>query len=245
MFMSRKVLMINGSFRKARTYNLLVQIVQILKNHDIESEIINLFDYDIKHCKGCDDICIKHDACIVKDDMSALMQKIMEADGLVLSSPVYINGVTSQFKAFADRTNQWFHKPAPAGKPVLLVTTTAATGVKETIHFLEHFSTGFGARKGGSITRTNKTINTPAGEKELARFISLLEKDRKNYSPGMNEIVIFNVQKVLALKSTGKDRQFWEEKNWIPLRYYYDCKMNPAKKAFSKMMFGILTGALK
>ena len=243
--MGKNVLLFNGSFRKGRTHNLLVQIGQILKNRGIESEIINLFDYAIKDCTGCDDICIRHGACHIKDDMPALMQKILDCGGLVLSSPVYLRGVTSKFKAFADRTNQWFHKPEPAGKPVLLVTTTAATGIKETIHFLEQFTTGFGARKGGFIARTDKTIGKPVQEKELERFISLLEKDKKDYRPSMNEIVIFNVQKVLALKSKGNDRQFWEEKKWIPMRYYYDCKMNFAKKGFSRMIFRILTRALK
>ena len=243
--MAKKVLMINGSFRKKNTYGLLVQIEELLKKHDIESEIINLFDYEIKDCTGCDDICIKQGHCHIKDGMPGIMQKILDSDGLVLSSPVYLGGVTSKCKAFADRTNAWFHKPEPVGKPVLFVVTTAITGIKETVHFFDQLITGFGARKGGAVTRTIKDFDKPVEEKELARFLSLLQKDKSDYRPAMNEIVIFQVQNVLARKSNGDDKRFWEEKNWNSRSYYYDCKMGPVKKAFSKMMFKILSGTIK
>ena len=243
--MSKKVLMINGSFRKKNTYNILVQIGQILKKHDIESEILNLFDYEIKDCTGCDEVCIGHGACHIKDGMNEIMRKIMECDGLVLSSPVYLFGVSSKFKTFADRLNVWFHKPEPAGKPVLFAATTTVTGLKETIHFFDQFATGFGARKGGSITRVHKTLNVPVAEKEVSGFLSLLQKDKKYYRPSMNEIVIFEVLKVLALKSNGADRKFWEEKKWLDKLYYYDCRMGILKKLFSRMMFKILSNAMK
>ena len=243
--MSKKVIMINGSFRKKNTYNLLVQIGELLKPHDIETEIINLFDYTIKDCVGCDDTCIRQGNCHVQDDMPVIMQKILDSDGMVLGSPVYLGGVTSKFKAFADRTNAWFHKPEPIGKPVLFAATTVVSGIKETIHYLDQLATGFGARKGGSITRTKGTFNIPVAEKEVSRFLSLLHKDKKYYQPAMNEIVIFEVQKVLALKSDGDDKKYWEGKGWFKKGYYYDCRMGLAKKVFSKMMFNILSGAIK
>jgi len=243
--MGKKVVMINGSFRKKNTYNLLVQIGQILKNNDIETEILNLFDYEIKDCTGCDDSCIGKGHCNVKDDVPKIMQKILESDGVVFSSPVYRSGVTSKFKAFADRTNAWFHKPETAGKPVLLVTTTAISGTKETIHFLDQLTTGFGVRKGGSISRAISTFGVPVKEKELSKFLSLLQKDKKRYRPSMNEIVIFNVQRALASKSKGDDNRYWKEKDWLNSRYYYGCRMGPAKNIFSAMMFRILSKAIK
>jgi multimeric flavodoxin WrbA len=243
--MGKKVLMINGSFRKKNTYGLLVQIGQILKGHDIETEIINLFDYEIKDCTGCDDVCIRQKGCHIKDGVPVIMQKIIDSDGLVLSSPVYLGGATSKFKAFADRTNEWFHKPEPVGKPVLFVATTAVSGIKDVLRYFDQFAVGFGGRKGGSISRTNKNFNLPVKESELAGFLSLLQNDKKYYRPSMNEVVIFEVQKVLAIKSGGEDKKFWEEKNWNGKSYYYDCKMGPGKKLFSKMMFRILSKAIK
>lgn len=239
------VIMLNGSFRKQNSYGLLVQISQILRGHGVDSEIINLFDYRINACIGDDDNCIKTGSCAQNDDMPALRQKLLDCDGIILSSPVYLGNVTSTFKAFADRTNEWFHKPRPAGKPVLFVATTAVSGIKDTLHFFDVLTTGWGARKGGSIVRAKKNMDMPVQEKEVSRFRSLLENDKKYYRPGMNDIVIYNVQKVMALKSDGDDHRFWEEKGWFGKPYYYDCRMSPGKKAFSKMMSRILAKAMK
>lgn len=242
--MSKKVLIINGSSRKKNTYNILLQMEKIFKTRGVDTEILNLFDYQIKDCVGCE-TCVGKKSCGITDDMPVIMQKILDSDGIVLSSPVYMCSVTSKFKTFADRTNIWVHKPETAGKPVMFVATTAATGLKDTKKFLESFATGFGARKGDFIARSGKNMSEPVQEKELARFLSLLNQDKKDYSPAMNDIVMFTVGKVLALKSTGDDRKFWEEKEWLDKIYYYPCKINPGKKLFSKFMFKVLSNAMK
>ena len=242
--MSRKVIMINGSFRKKNTHNVLVQIGKLLDKYDFETEIINLFDYNIKDCTGCDDLCVEKGSCTLDDDMRMIMQKIMDSDGVVLGSPVYMGGVTSKFKAFADRTKEWFNKPDLAGIPALFVLTTGITGVKDTLRFLKQFATGFGARLGGSVTRTSANYDLPVRENEMLQFLSLLQTDKRNYKPSTNEVVTFQVQKVLALNLGGDSRKFWEEKNWIDKYYYYDCQIGFFKKIFSRKMFGILSRAM-
>ena len=243
--MGKKVLMINGSFRKKNTYNILFQLAEILKNRDIETEILNLFDYNIKDCTGCDDPCTRGSGCNVEDDMKMIMQKILDSDGVVFGSPVYLGNVTSKFKAFVDRTNEWFHKPELAGKPVLFVVTTAVTGIKDTLHFLDQYATGLGVRKGGSITRTGANYDMPISGRELMPFLSLIQTDKKNYNPKMAELVTFQVQKVLASNSSGSDKVFWEEKNWNDKYYYYDCRINFAKKAYSLLIYKIISGAMR
>jgi len=245
--MEKKVLMINGSFRRKNTYGVLAQIGEILKGRGVDCEILNLSDYDVRECHGCDESCINNLGCTTKDDdMRKLKEKVLQSDGLVLASPVYLRGVTSLFKAFADRTNCWFHNPETAGLPVLLVATTASTGLKETGQFLKSFAVGLGARLGGFIARSGPTFGKPVEEKELKKFLSLLEKDKDRYKPSMNEIVTFEVQKVLAMKLGGEgNKKFWEERDWTGRTYYYDCRMNVGKKLFSKLMFGILSKAIK
>ena len=243
--MNKKVVMINGSFRKKNTYKVLEQIAEILKDRDIEAEIINLFDHEIKDCTGCNEVCMKQGSCNVKDDMPMIRQKILDSDGLVLGSPVYLGNVSSKFKAFADRTNEWYYKPEPAGKPVLLVVTTAITGTKDTLHFLDQFVIGLGARKGGSITRTGANIDVPVQRNEIMQFLSLLQTDKKDYKPKMNELVTFQVQKILAYNSTEDENRFWKEKDWLDKHYYYDCRVNFAKKAYANLIYKIISGALK
>jgi multimeric flavodoxin WrbA len=184
--MGKKVLMIDGSFRKKNTHGLLLQIEQILKARGVEVEIINLFDYEIKDCNGCE-ACISHKACSQQDDMPMLRKKILNSDGVVMSSPVYVNGVTSRFKTFTDRTNGWIHKPELAGMPVLFVTTTTFSGIKEVKQFFMSYANILGVRKGGFISRVGDKIKDPVREAEMSRFLTLLDQDRKHYSPAMDE----------------------------------------------------------
>lgn len=48
------------------------------------------------------------------------MQKIIESDGLVIGTPVYLNNMSGILKTFIDRTCSWFHRREVAKKPTLM-----------------------------------------------------------------------------------------------------------------------------
>ena len=241
--MNKKVLMIDGSYRRKNTYNILQQIEKLLKSEGIDSEIINLFDYKINDCLGCE-ACVREACCGQIDDMAVLMRRILDSDGIILGSPVYLNSVSSKFKTFADRTNTWVHKPELSGKPLLFAATTTFTGVKEVKQFYNSYSNILGVRKSGFIARVGPKIKEPVQKKELSRFLTLLNQNKKRYSPSMDEIVLFTVGKALASKSSDDDHRYWQEKQWLDKSYYYPCRMNPAKKLFGKFMFKVISKAM-
>lgn len=47
--------------------------------------------------------CLEDGICVIKDDMDALYPKLMEADGIVIASPMFFYGITAQLKALIDR----------------------------------------------------------------------------------------------------------------------------------------------
>ena len=241
--MGKKILLVDGSARKKNTFGILLQMEQILKAKGFETEIINLFDYNLLDCIGCE-VCVSHKTCCQKDDQQAVIQKVLASDGVVFSSPVYRNSVTSRFKTFADRTNVWVHKTETAGLPMMFVTTTASTGIKETMQFFNSFANGLGARKGDFISRAGKKVGEPVKEKEMSKFIKLLNTDKKYYRPGMDEIIMFIVGKILAKKSSGDDNKFWNEKQWIDKSYYYPCRINIFKIGFGKFLFKVISKAM-
>ena len=145
----KKVLVINGSARKGRTYQLLKNIVEKLP---YESEIVNLKDFNINECLGCE-VCIKKDYCVIKDKAELLMNKIKKADGLIIGTPVYIENVSGLLKKFLDRTCRWYHRPPLIGKPVLLVATTAGSSLNFVLRYLENITTTWGMVQGGKIGR--------------------------------------------------------------------------------------------
>ena len=67
-------------------------------------EFIKLVDHTIEPCRSCW-ACRKSGACVIDDDMSAtIIPRLLEADAIVIGTPVYFNNVTAQLKAFIDRT---------------------------------------------------------------------------------------------------------------------------------------------
>ncbi|MBP2639273.1 MAG: iron-sulfur flavoprotein [Firmicutes bacterium] len=103
-----KVIGINGSPRKDGNTAILIQTVfQELNRQGIETELIQLSGQNIRGCTACYACVEKKDKqCIITDDpFNACLAQMIAADGILLGSPVYSAGVTSQMKAFIDRAS--------------------------------------------------------------------------------------------------------------------------------------------
>lgn len=100
-----RVVGINGSARKDGNTAIIIKIIFAeLENRGIETELIQLHDKDIKSCKGCFS-CKGNKKCILKDDIfNECLNKVLEADGIILGSPVYSADISSKMKAFIERT---------------------------------------------------------------------------------------------------------------------------------------------
>lgn len=64
---------------------------------------IRLSEQDINYCTGCCTCISKPGSCVQKDDMNGLLKQLLEADVLVLASPVYFRSFNGQMKTFMDR----------------------------------------------------------------------------------------------------------------------------------------------
>jgi multimeric flavodoxin WrbA len=47
--------------------------------------------------------CVKDGNCVIKDDMEAVYTKLLEAEGIIVASPIFFYGLTAQLKALIDR----------------------------------------------------------------------------------------------------------------------------------------------
>jgi multimeric flavodoxin WrbA len=100
-----KVIGINGSARENGNTSILIRAVfEELEKQNIETELIQLFDKEIKSCIGCF-ACKENKKCIIKnDDFNECFNKMIEADGIILGSPVYSADISSKMKAFIERS---------------------------------------------------------------------------------------------------------------------------------------------
>jgi len=100
-----KILGVSGSPRKGRNTDFLVKsaLDAAAKVGDVETEFVSLADYNIAPCNGCNH-CLKEDKCPIEDDMQVLAEKLLEADGIILGSPVYYMTVSGILKNLMDRS---------------------------------------------------------------------------------------------------------------------------------------------
>lgn len=102
--MSKKVLILSGTPRKAGNSDLLCdEFMRGAKEGGNEVEKIRVAEKNIGYCRGCY-ACKESGKCVIKDDMAEVLQKMIDADVIVLASPVYFYSIDAQLKALIDRT---------------------------------------------------------------------------------------------------------------------------------------------
>ena len=84
-------------------------VEEILEKSGHEYEFVKLTDLVYSGCKGCSWLCAKPQVCMLKDDLLPYYQKIKEADGVVIGSPVYGGGVNTAALALIERFYGYGH----------------------------------------------------------------------------------------------------------------------------------------
>ncbi len=98
-----KVLLINGSPRKdGNTAISLNEMVKVFEREGIETEILHIGGKDIRGCIACGK-CRQLGKCVFDDVVAEAAEKLAEADGLVVGSPVYYASANGTVVSFMDR----------------------------------------------------------------------------------------------------------------------------------------------
>jgi len=234
-----KIIIINSSMRKKATYSLLKRIEALLS--DFEVEFLSLRDFDIKACVGCEN-CLRRGNCSIKDEANILLQRMSEADGIIIGTPVYLRQISGYLKILIDRGCAWYHRSPLVGKPILFVTSTQVTGSKQAMKYLDDISVQWGAINSGSISRTMFNIDKELKPSSLAKFQYYLDDvNKKKYRPGLRQVLEFHTQKVLAVNILPLDLSFWSEKGYIDKPYFYKCRINIFKRLIGYLYYKMLS----
>ncbi len=99
-----RILIFAGSPRRNGNTDRLVQSFAKGAQENNQFEIVSVCDYKVNPCIGCNS-CFSREGnkCFQNDDMTAIYEKLSKADILVIASPVYFYGISSQLKAIIDR----------------------------------------------------------------------------------------------------------------------------------------------
>lgn len=98
-----KVLGLFGSPRRGGNTDLLLEeMLKGAQSQGAEIDKIFLSEYDISGCQECRS-CEATGNCVIQDQMQEIYPKLMEADYIILASPIFFYGVTAQAKRMIDR----------------------------------------------------------------------------------------------------------------------------------------------
>ena len=106
--MGKKIVAIVGSYRKGGTIDRTVNaVLEGAREQGAETETVYLTERHIEFCRNCRE-CMQQPgeargACVQRDDLDLILEKIDAADGLVLGAPVNCFNVTAIFRRFMER----------------------------------------------------------------------------------------------------------------------------------------------
>jgi len=189
MFGKPTIVAVNGSPHAGmgNTSQMIEMLRPALAQEGFALEVIELAGKNIEYCKGCG-FCMEKGRCWIPDDHRKVLEKLLDADGVILASPVYFLQVTGQMKTFLDRSLALGHKPRPTWKPGLAISVSAGLGETDTANYLAFVLRTFGAFSVGTLTAIaiqpggflgKEAVEARAAD--LARDLARAIKEKRRY----------------------------------------------------------------
>lgn len=157
---------------------------------------------------------------MLNDDANTILAKVLNADGLVLASPVYLNQVTAQLKAVLDRSSHFVHCMRLIGKYLAVVTTSGGGGGAQVQAYLRNYGNTVGAQCIGGVDA--KSLLKPAdvaAASALGQALVTAIREKQQY-PDQIKSMESQKQYFRKLITLHKDdwpyeHQFWSNQSWL------------------------------
>jgi len=99
-----KIVAINGSERDGNTADVLRHAAKIAASRDVELEAIDLRNINMLRCGPCGNCNDRLVKCVQTDDVPLVVEKMVEADGVIYAAPVHGFGTSSLMQTFIERS---------------------------------------------------------------------------------------------------------------------------------------------
>ncbi|OPZ92078.1 MAG: 2-amino-4-deoxychorismate dehydrogenase [candidate division TA06 bacterium ADurb.Bin417] len=217
-----KILLISASPHrlKSNTFLLAEAARQACAAAGAETEVVHLPDLEIKFCLHCEACHREILACPLKDGVRPLLDKMLEADGLILATPNYINQVTASMKALFDRSSHFIHCLRLSGKYVSGVVSSGSGRDKEVLDYLAHYAHTCGAWYSGGLSASVAAVpESRARAVEIGNRLVADIKEKRGF-PGQDKIINEHRSHFKRLIEARKDDwpgeyRYWQEQGWL------------------------------
>lgn len=231
-----KVFAIIGSMngKHSREYQIIQKYfsAEKYKNADIKIVTANLLN--IKFCTGCCS-CFKTGICPLDstDDMKNIKKDLLEADLIIMSSPVYAHHVSGFMKNLIDRLSYWTHTFHLIGKRIIVCTSTGSSGSEYVISYLKKIMSALGGIVLGEIIIDDMTSIEQIEEKCNSINNIVLQSLNKfsNIDVTTFQHILYKSLRMNLIETMGYEHEYWMKNNmfnYFTFRDYltYRLKLN-------------------
>jgi len=222
MGVKMKILLISSSphGERSRTFFLAKKVLKFLLEKKIAVEIVHLCDLKIEFCRHCEACHKKIMSCPIKDGLGSVLKKMLEADGIILASPNYINQVNAPMKALFDRSSHFLHCRRLLGKYIAGVVSSGSGNDKEVLDYLEFYAHACGAQYSGGLSSAAVVVEKKSEDavKLSKKFAEDLEEKRRY----PKQLVIVEkgkeyFKKIIQMRKNHwiGEYQYWRDSGWI------------------------------
>jgi multimeric flavodoxin WrbA len=194
---------------------------------EIEYKLLMLGELNLQQCRGCY-ACIAHgeEKCPLKDDRDLVVNEMLDADGVIFASPVYVNHIYGLMKSFFDRIGYESHRPRFFGKQAMVMAVCGGFGADKATEYMSGILTTFGFNVASSLELQFSTKSAKEKaynhDKTVASFDALLAGIRggQRKPPSVTQVVMFHMFKYISdayPDEFSADHQYYKDKT-----DYYD-----------------------
>jgi multimeric flavodoxin WrbA len=215
-----KIVAICGSPHKGNCYSVLNTLAD--EHPEIEFELIMLGELDLKPCRGCYS-CIARgeDKCPLKDDRDIVVNAMLEADGVIFSSPTYVNHISGLMKCFIDRIGYESHRPRFYGKQAMAMAVCGGFGADKAADYMTGILSTFGYNVVPQLelqcsTRSAKeqALNHKKSAAAFDTLVGAIQSGQRK-PPSVTQVVMFNLFRAISdayPEQFPADRRYYQDK---------------------------------
>jgi multimeric flavodoxin WrbA len=225
-----KIVAVCGSPHKGSCYSVLNTIAE--EHPEVEYKLIMLGELNFGQCKGCY-ACIAHgeDKCPLKDDRDLVVDEMLDADGVIFASPVYVNHISGLMKCFIDRIGYESHRPRYFGKQAMVMAVCGGFGADVAAGYLKGIVTTFGFNVVSSLelqASTKSAKEKALHQQEAAAAFDVLVaaiQSGQRKPPALQQVIMFHMFKAISKAYPDQfpaDHRYYQDKTG----YYDDSKVS-------------------
>lgn len=240
-----KCVVIHGSPRRGNTWDVLNIVLNELKDiHNIEFDVIELKKVKLDTCIGCFNCILKgEDKCPHSNTMKNLIDRIENAEVIIMTSSVYSMQITGLLKNFIDHMSFNFHRAKFYKKKGLVIATTAGAGHKQATKYMKEVLEFWGLNKVNKIAVAYR--NTKLTQKNIDYIKSESKKFKKELlkmdipKSGIKQVAMYNFWRAMAIndKSYEADYNYYKNKKRA---YYDDANVNKIKIMIGNLVYKVI-----